>query len=75
MVDLLALTEELCAIPSVSGDEHALADVVESRLRDVASSLQVERVGNSVIARSDRGLERRIVLGGPTCSTVSARRT
>jgi succinyl-diaminopimelate desuccinylase len=64
MVDLLALTEELCAIPSVSGDEHALADVVEARLRDVAASLRVERVGNNVIARTDQGFGRRIVLGG-----------
>jgi succinyl-diaminopimelate desuccinylase len=64
MVDLLALTEELCAIPSVSGDEKSLADDIESRLRSVASSLRVERVGNNVIARTDRGLERRVVLGG-----------
>lgn len=64
MVDLLALTEELCAIPSVSGDEQSLADDIESRLRSVASSLRVERVGNNVMARTDRGLERRVVLGG-----------
>ncbi len=64
MVDLLALTEELCAIPSVSGNEHALAAVVETRLRDAASSLRVERVGNNVVARTDHGLDRRIVLGG-----------
>ena len=28
MTDLLALTEQLCAVPSVSGDEAALADAV-----------------------------------------------
>ena len=41
--DLLALTEELCAIPSVSGTEAALADVVEARLRDDAA----DRCGSS----------------------------
>ncbi len=64
MADLLALTEELCAIPSVSGEEHAIADVVEARLRARRPSLRVERIGNNVVARTERGLERRIVLGG-----------
>ena len=36
MTDLLALTEQLCAVPSVSGDEAALADLVEAQLRERA---------------------------------------
>ena len=42
MTDLLALTEQLCAVPSVSGDEAALADLVEARLRERAPELEVD---------------------------------
>ena len=64
MTDLLALTEQLCAIPSVSGEERALADLVEARLRDRASGLDITRVGENVIARTQRGAATRLVLGG-----------
>ena len=63
-MDLLGLTEELCAIPSVSREERAIADFVESRLRERASGLVVERVGDNVVARTELGCERRVVLGG-----------
>ncbi|HEV7523724.1 MAG TPA: succinyl-diaminopimelate desuccinylase [Acidimicrobiia bacterium] len=62
--DLLALTEELCAIPSVSGTEAALADLVEARLRKSGDRLRIDRIGANVVARTDLGLDRRIVLGG-----------
>ncbi|HUI47899.1 MAG TPA: succinyl-diaminopimelate desuccinylase [Acidimicrobiia bacterium] len=62
--DLLELTRELCEIPSVSGSEAVIADVVEARLRKVGSALRVERIGENVVARTERGLDRRIVLGG-----------
>jgi succinyl-diaminopimelate desuccinylase len=62
--DLLGLTEQLCEIPSVSGTEAALADVVEARLRASAGRLQVERIGANVVARTDLGRERRVVLAG-----------
>ncbi|MDQ1520652.1 MAG: hypothetical protein QOI55_1725, partial [Actinomycetota bacterium] len=42
--DLLGLTEALCAVPSVSGTELALADAVEQRLRDRAPNLLVDRI-------------------------------
>lgn len=64
MTDLLALTEELCAIPSVSGNEAVLADVVEARLRDAGRALEIERVANNVVARTMFGADRRVVLGG-----------
>ena len=64
MTDLLGLTEELCAIPSVSGSEAAIADFVEEWLRGSAPTLQVERVGENVIARTGNGADRRVVLGG-----------
>ena len=62
--DLLALTEKLCAIPSVSGNEAALAAEVERLLVSEAPKLDVERVRNNVVARTDYGRERRIVFGG-----------
>jgi succinyl-diaminopimelate desuccinylase len=64
VTDLLALTEELCRVPSVSRNEAALADLVEARLRERAPKLLIERVGENVIARTDLGRARRIVLAG-----------
>lgn len=62
--DLLALAEELCAIPSVSGEEAALADHVERHLRASAPTLEIERFAANVVARTRLGSDRRIVLGG-----------
>jgi succinyl-diaminopimelate desuccinylase len=62
--DLLGLTEQLCEVPSVSGTEGALADVVEARLHASGSRLRIERIGANVVARTERGLERRVVLAG-----------
>ena len=53
--DLLVLTEELCAIPSVSGTEAVLADDIESRLRAAAPGLEIERIGANVVARTAHG--------------------
>ena len=63
-VDLLGLTEQLCAVPSVSGAEAALADLVEARLRASPGRLRVERIGHNVVARTELGRAQRIVLGG-----------
>jgi succinyl-diaminopimelate desuccinylase len=62
--DLLALTEALCAVPSVSGDEAALAGAVEAWLRARAPGLEIARVRNNVIARTTGSAPRRVVLGG-----------
>jgi succinyl-diaminopimelate desuccinylase len=62
--DLFGLTTALCAVPSVSGDEETLAGAVETRLRARAPRLQLERVANNVVARTDAGRARRIVLAG-----------
>jgi succinyl-diaminopimelate desuccinylase len=62
--DLLTLTEELCAVPSVSHDETALAGVVETRLRAIAPALEITRVGENVVARTRLSRDRRVVLGG-----------
>jgi succinyl-diaminopimelate desuccinylase len=61
--DVVSLTVALVDVPSVSGDEKAIADAVEHALRAL-QSLDVERDGNVVIARTDRGKARRVVLAG-----------
>ena len=62
-MDLLALAAELVGIPSVSHHETALADIVEARLRG-ARHLQVHRLDNTVVARTQLGRTRRVVLAG-----------
>jgi succinyl-diaminopimelate desuccinylase len=62
--DLLGLTAALVAVPSVSRQEGDLATAVERRLRERAPQLTLDRVGNTVIARTELGSERRVVLGG-----------
>ena len=63
MTDLLALVSELVGIPSVSHEEGVLADRVEADLRAVGH-LEVERVGDTVVARTQLGRPRRVVLAG-----------
>ncbi|MDQ1510423.1 MAG: succinyl-diaminopimelate desuccinylase, partial [Actinomycetota bacterium] len=50
---MLELTEQLCAVPSVSGSETELADLVETSLRERAPQLEITRVGANVIARTN----------------------
>ncbi|MGI8677157.1 MAG: succinyl-diaminopimelate desuccinylase [Jatrophihabitans sp.] len=67
MLDLTAdagqLTAALVDVESVSGDERRLADLVERALR-AYPLLTVERDGNVVLARTDLGRARRVVLAG-----------
>lgn len=62
--DLLGLTGALCAVPSVSGSESALAGAVETRLLVRAAGLSIDRIANNVVARTEQGRSRRIVLAG-----------
>ncbi len=62
-MDLLARTAELVAIPSVSHDEAALADHVESVLQS-QTALDVTRLGANVVGRTRLGRRRRVVLAG-----------
>jgi succinyl-diaminopimelate desuccinylase len=64
IADLFGLTAALCAVPSVSGDESVLAGAVEDRVRNRAVALTVDRIANNVVARTNMGRPRRIVLGG-----------
>ena len=61
--DPVALTAALVDIPSPSHEEARIADLVEAALIDVAE-VQVIRRGNTVAARTDRGLPQRVVLAG-----------
>jgi len=63
MTDLLAVTLDLMAVPSLSGQEAALADVVEKTL-GASSWLEVERIGDNVVARTEIGRRQRLVLAG-----------
>ena len=63
MTDLLALAAELVAIPSESHDEARIADHIEGELRAVPW-LQVERVGDNVVARTELGRVSRLVRVG-----------
>ncbi|WP_431680291.1 succinyl-diaminopimelate desuccinylase [Kitasatospora sp. KL5] len=58
-----ALTARLVDIPSVSGDEQALADAVETALRALPH-LAVDRYGNNVVARTNLGRAERVLLAG-----------
>ncbi len=58
------LTRQLCDIPSVSGDERAIADAVEAVLRERAPHLSVTRDGDTIIARTELGRERRVAIAG-----------
>jgi len=61
--DVANLTEQLINVASVSGDEKSLADAVESALRD-CSWLEVTRLSNTIIARTNLGRPQRVILAG-----------
>src|SRR6188472_3016197 len=61
--DVTSLTAAICDIESVSQDEAALADAIEAALRPLGH-LEVERDGNTVIARTSLGRAERVVLAG-----------
>ncbi|WP_461122637.1 succinyl-diaminopimelate desuccinylase [Saccharothrix stipae] len=61
--DPVELTAALVDIPSVSGDEDRIADLVERALKE-QTSLEVVRSGNTVMARTNLGRPSRVVLAG-----------
>jgi succinyl-diaminopimelate desuccinylase len=67
MLDLTAdpvvLTRFLVDLPSVSGDERAIADAVEEALA-AQGHFEVLRIGNNVVARTHRGATSRVILAG-----------
>ncbi|KXP10940.1 succinyl-diaminopimelate desuccinylase [Tsukamurella pulmonis] len=76
--DPIDLTAALVDIPSVSHDEERIADEVEEALRALGR-FEVLRVGNNVLARTNRGLPQRVMLAGhldtvPIADNVPSRR-
>ncbi len=61
--DVAQLTADLLDIYSVSGEEKRLADAVETALTNL-ENLEITRDGDSIIARTDFGKDKRVVLAG-----------
>lgn len=57
------LTRQLCDIESVSGNEGAIADAIDSTLAHCAH-LEVTRDGDAIVARTTLGRARRVVIAG-----------
>lgn len=57
------LTRQLVDIESVSGNEGAITDAVEAALRPL-SHLDITRDGNAIVARTELGRDRRVVIAG-----------
>ena len=70
MTDLLRLTAELIDLPSPSFAEGPMVEHLEAELRACAW-LDVERVGDNLVARTHLGRDTRLVLAGHT-DTVPA---
>ena len=66
--DPAELTGRLCAVESVSGNETALADAVVDVLERISAwpgpALEILRDGDTIIARTNLGLDERIVVAG-----------
>ncbi len=61
--DVVALTAAIVDIESVSLNEKHIADLVEAELRGL-SHLKVERDGHTIVARTELGLDQRVVIAG-----------
>ena len=61
--DVTTLTAAVCDVESVSLREAALADALEAAVRALPH-LEVTRIGNTVVARTDLGRDERVVLAG-----------
>ena len=59
----IELTRRLCDMESVSGDERGIADAIVASLAD-AQHLTIHRDGNTVVARTNLGRDRRVAIAG-----------
>src|SRR5829696_5270961 len=57
------LTRALCDVPSVSGDERPLADLIEEAVRDLPH-LDFFRDGDTIVVRTDLGRDQRVAIAG-----------
>lgn len=62
-VDVADLTRALIDVPSESGNEKAIADVIEATLAACAH-LDIIRDGDAVVARTTRGCSTRVIIAG-----------
>ncbi len=79
LADPVSLTAALVDVPSVSGEEGALADAVQVALAAQAPHLELLRSGHAVLARTRLGRARRVLLAGhldtvPIADNVPSRR-
>lgn len=61
--DAVGLTRQICDIESVSGNETTLANAIEQVVRG-ESHLEVIRHGDTVVARTNLGRDKRVVIAG-----------
>lgn len=61
--DPIQLTRQLCNIESVSGNELRIADAIEELLRG-APHLDIVRDGDTIIARTEFGRDKRVIIAG-----------
>lgn len=61
--DVVTLTAAVCDIESVSRNEQRLCDAVEAALAPL-DHLEVTRIGNTLVARTDLGRDGRVILAG-----------
>ncbi|MFD6053460.1 succinyl-diaminopimelate desuccinylase [Agromyces sp. NPDC060279] len=61
--DVVTITRAICDVPSVSGDEGRLADLVMQALAG-AAHLELVRDGDAVVARTKLDRDRRVVIAG-----------
>jgi succinyl-diaminopimelate desuccinylase len=59
----VAITASLCDIPSVSGNENAVADAIAAALVNQAH-LSIVRDGNTIAARTQLGRSQRVIIAG-----------
>ena len=57
------ITRAICDVPSVSDDETALADLIETAITPLAH-LEVHRDGDTIVARTNLGRPQRVVIAG-----------
>ncbi|QIX27685.1 succinyl-diaminopimelate desuccinylase [Nocardioides sp. JQ2195] len=61
--DAVTLTEQLVNVESVSRNEQAIADLIETELRRL-EHLTVTRHGHTIVARTELGRDDRVVIAG-----------
>jgi succinyl-diaminopimelate desuccinylase len=61
--DAALLTQAICDVESVSGNEGAIADLIEAAVRAVPH-LTVRRFGDTIVARTELGRPTRVAIAG-----------